>query len=211
MTIVMGERIDIKGPMPRHEIVRKVINTFIETEYLEKGGGTLFRYPVETLPGGQLFIARPGHKKNFDFKVEMEEGSVIGERGTHDEIAKDIRDKKKENEDKFSDLFKLITEMYKCSENDIDMLLANNEDLIKSFKTGASIEFLLKVLKWLFIMEDIIYWDNEGRSFLFNYLKYAAEENDDERFKTLPDRAKRYPHSLRRHMKKCNIEWLPYM
>lgn len=206
----MGKRIDIKGSVPRHEIVREVINTFIETEYLEKGSGTLFRYPVETLPGGRLFIMRPGHKKNFDFKVDMEKRFLIGERGTHDEIIKDVMDKKKENKDKFDDLFKLITKMYKCSENDIDKLLANKGDLIKSFKTGANIEILLKVLKWLFIMEDIIYWDNEGRSFLFNYLKYIAEENDDERFKTLPDRARQDPNSLKRHMKKCNIEWLPY-
>lgn len=210
MTILMGKRIDIRGSMPRHEVIREVVNTFIETEYAEKGGGTLFRYPVEILSEGQLFIMRPGHKKNFDFKVDVEESFGIG-KGSHDEIIKDVMDKKKENKDKFGDLFKLITKMYKCSENDIDTLLVNREDLIKSFKTGTSIEILLKVLKWLFIMEDIIYWDNEGRSFLFNYLKYIAEENDDERFKTLPDRARRDPNSLKRHMKKCNIEWLPYM
>lgn len=52
--------------------MKKVVNTFIQTEYRKKGKGIIFRYPVENLPGGeQLFIVRPSYKKNFDFYVNI--------------------------------------------------------------------------------------------------------------------------------------------
>jgi len=30
-------------------------------------------------------------------------------------------------------------------------------------------------------MEDIIYWDNEGRAFLYNFLRYVANEKNKKR------------------------------
>lgn len=60
-TTITGEMIEIKGAVARHDIVRKVINIFIDTESLQKGHGIKFRYPVENLSTGeQLFIYRPG-------------------------------------------------------------------------------------------------------------------------------------------------------
>lgn|GEM_PF-4242149 len=88
----------IKGFCARHIIVRNVVNTFIETEYNKKGKGIIFRYPVEDLLSIKqtLFISRPGHKKNFDFKVDVIPIFGFGE-GKHIEIAHDLRKKKKEN------------------------------------------------------------------------------------------------------------------
>ena len=37
-------------------------------------------------------------------------------------------------------------------------------------------DILLKVIKWLFIMEDIIYWHYEGRAFLNNFFAYVINE-----------------------------------
>jgi len=31
-SVITGEVIEIKGSLPRHEIVRKIVNTFIDTE-----------------------------------------------------------------------------------------------------------------------------------------------------------------------------------
>ena len=92
--IIKCNRIKIKGDLPRNEIVRKVVNTFIKTEYQKKGKGVTFRYPVEKLPGNRhLFIARPGHKKNFDFKVEVTEEMGLKE-GKHEQVVLDLRVKK---------------------------------------------------------------------------------------------------------------------
>jgi len=205
--IVTGKTIEIKGNLSRHKIVQKVVNTFIKTEYRRKGRGVIFQYPVENLPDGQLFIVRPGHKKNFDFKVEVITNLGLGE-GSHIEIATDLRKKKQKNPQKFGDVLNAITQIYDCSENDIDKILSNYSDLDKSFKIGAKVEVLLKVVKWLFIMEDIVYWDNEGRAFLFNFLRYVSEETDENRLKEALEKVKN-PDRLKSFMKKCGIEWIP--
>lgn len=131
----------------------------------------------------------------------------LGE-GSHIEIANDLKHKKQDNQKKFEDLLKALTEIYNCSENDVDRVLANYPNLNKSFQVGAKVEILLKVVKWLFIMEDIVYWDNEGRAFLFNFLRYVVNETDDSRLKDALTKVKN-PDRLKSFMKKCSIEWIP--
>ena len=173
-TVITGQAIEIKGSLPRHEIVREVINIFIDTESQQRGKGVKFQYLVENLSiGKQLFISRPGGlrgKWNFDFKVEVLEEFGLG-KGTHNEIISDLRSKKQENQQKYSALLQAITKVYDCSENDVDLILKNYPDLQTSFQTGAKVEILLKVVKWMFIMEDIVYWNYQGRAMLYNALK----------------------------------------
>ncbi len=169
-TTIEGKAIEIKGSLTRDEIVKKVVNIFIDAESQQRGHGVKFRYPVENLSTGeQLFIFRPAglNKWNFDFKVEVLEEFGLG-RGTHDEIKSDFRNKKQENPQKINDLLEALTTLYNCSENDIDRLLKNYPDLQKSFQTGAKVDVLLKVAKWMFIMEDIVYWNYKGRAMLYN-------------------------------------------
>ena len=206
--ITFRNMIRIEGNLPRHKIVRKVVNIIIEFEYEKKGKGIKFRYPVEEMPGGKkLYISRPGHKKNFDFKVDTE-GFGLGD-GKHNEVASDIREKRKRNERKFKRFMKALTSLYNCQENDVDKLVRRYR-LVRGFGIGASVEVILKILKWLFIMEDIVYWDNEGRAFLFNYLRYFTLENDEDRLTEFNDRKINDPDKLKRYMEKANIEWIPY-
>ena len=175
-TIIIEEKaIEIKGSLPRDEIVKKVINIFIDAESRQRGKGVKFRYSVERLSiGKQLFIFRPAglNKWNFDFKVEVLEEFGL-RRGTHDEIKSDFHDKKQENPQKFNKLLEALTTLYKCLENDVDRLLKNYPDLQMSFKTGAKVDILLKVVKWMFIMEDIVYWNYKGRAMLYNAIMEA--------------------------------------
>ena len=71
------------------------------------------------------------------------------------------------------------------------------------------VEVLLKVVKWLFIMEDIVYWDNEGRAFLCNFLLYVANESDENRLEEAFRKVKD-PDRLKSFMKKSGITWLSY-
>jgi len=207
--IIKCNKIEVKGCLPRHKIVRKVIGTFIKAEYQEKGKGVEFWYPVENLPDNKrLFIVRPGHKKNFDFKVEVTEEMGLRE-GSHNQIALDLRGKGQENQQKFKDLLQVIEEIYHCSENDINRLLEIHPGIKKAFQIGAEVEVLLKVVKWLFIMEDIVYWDNEGRAFLYNFLVYVANEMDEDRLEEAMLKVKD-PDRLKRFMKKAGIAWMPY-
>lgn len=153
--------------------MRKIINIFIDTENQHRGKGVKFRYPVENLSTGkQLFIYRPGglNKWNFDFKVEVIEDFGLG-KGTHNEIKLDFQNKKQENPQKFTILLQVLTPIYDCSENDVDELLEKYPDLQTSFQTGAKVDILLKVVKWMFVMEDIVYWNYKGRTMLYDELR----------------------------------------
>ena len=207
--IIKCNKIEVKGCLPRHKIVRKVIGTFIKAEYQEKGKGVEFWYPVENLPDNKrLFIVRPGHKKNFDFKVEVTEEMGLRE-GSHNQIALDLRRKGQENQQKFKDLLQVVGEIYHCSENDINRLLEIHPGIKKAFQIGAEVEVLLKVVKWLFIMEDIVYWDNEGHAFLYNFLVYVANEMDEDRLEEAMLKVKD-PNRLKSFMKKAGVAWMPY-
>ena len=179
---VICNPIEIKGSMTRHEIVQKVVNTFINTEHEQRGRGVKFWYPVEQLPSSlqllsedkdnRLFIFRPGglQKWNFDFKVNVTPELGLG-KGTHAEIASDLSNKKQENPQEFVKLIDAIEGIYSGSENDVDKVLAKYPNLQASFQTGAQVDIFLKVLKWMFIMEDIVYWNYDGRAKLYNFLK----------------------------------------
>ncbi|MBI3930933.1 MAG: hypothetical protein HY325_02815 [Chloroflexi bacterium] len=109
-------------------------------------------------------------KWNFDFKVNVTPELGLG-KGTHDAIASDLRNKKQENSQEFEKLIEAMKEIYSGSENDVDQVLTEYPDLPAAFQSGAQVEILLKVLKWMFIMEDIVYWNYDGRAKLYNFLK----------------------------------------
>ena len=173
MKEIYCEPIIIKGKLTRHEIVQTVVNVFIQTEFENRGKGVRFNYPVERFTdGSSLFIFRPAglRKWNFDFKVNVTPEMGLG-KGTHAEIAMDFTNKKKENERGFVELIKTMEEMCTGSEADVSEILKKYPSLQTSFQTGSNVEVLLKVLKWMFIMEDIVYWNYDGRMKLYNYLK----------------------------------------
>ena len=207
--IITGKMIEIKGTLARHKIVQRVVNTFINTEYRKKGKGKAFQYPVESLSKGILYIARPGYKKNFDFKVEIPENISLGKE-KQIQIALDLRVKGYENPRKRDDLIQAIYELYIGKQNDIDKLLKQYTNLKKSFRRGIKLDDILKILKWLFIMEDIVYWDNEGRAFLYNFIYYVISEPNKKRLKeAFSKNVIKDPNRLRSYMRKAGLEWMP--
>lgn len=167
---ITGPRLAISGALPRHEIVRTVVETFIKTEAPHLGAGAKFRYPVEDLSiGHPLFLVRPAalRKWNFDFKVEVLPTFGM-DKGRHSDIVKDFEKKRRENTKAYDDLRRALDKVYLCSESDVDTVLRQYPHLAGSFKSGAKVDVLLKVVKWMFIMEDIVYWNYKGRSKLYD-------------------------------------------
>jgi len=140
--------------------------------------------------------------------VEVTEEMGLKE-GSHVQIALDLRRKRQENQQKFKDLLQSIEKIYQCSENNVNHLLEIYSGVKKAFQVGAEIGVLLKVMKWLFIMEDIVYWDNEGRAFLYNFLVYVANESDESRLEEAILKVKD-PDRLKSFMKKSGVAWLSY-
>jgi hypothetical protein len=207
--IITGKMIEIKGTLARHKIVQRVVNTFIGTEYRKKGKGISFQYPVEKLSDGTLYIARPGYKKNFDFKVEIPENISLGKE-KQIQIALDLRTKGYENPRKRDSLIQVIYKIYIGKQNDVDKLLKEYANLKKSFRRGIKLDDILKILKCLFIMEDIVYWDNEGRAFLYNFIYYVISEPNKKRLnEAFSKNVIKDPKRLRSYMKKAGLEWKP--
>ncbi|HIE41577.1 MAG TPA: hypothetical protein EYP80_02830 [Candidatus Aenigmarchaeota archaeon] len=205
--VIEGPEIKITGKLGRFEIVKSVVSSFIEFEKDKKGKGIEFRYPVEKLSNGEtLYIHRPGVKWNFDFKVEIPQDCGL-EDGRHDQIALILRDMKRSSKEEFDKLQGIIDKLYHCLNNDVDDML---KETPISYKDEVAIDILLKVIKWLFIMEDIIYWHYEGRAFLYNFFVYAIHEEDEIRFQDTISKIRQRkirPDNIKRLLKERNIEW----
>ncbi len=201
--VLIGPEIRILEPINRFEIIKIVINTFIDFEKDKKGKEVEFRYPVEILSNNEkLYIRRPGIKWDFDFKVEIPLSCELGE-GRHDQIASFLIKLKKENEEIFNKLWVIIENLYKCVNNDVDQMLLDFS------LTYNYVDVLSKVIKWLFIMEDIIYWHYEGRAFLYNFIYYTLNEKDETcRENILKKGRKMKPETIKKLLRKLNMDWV---
>ncbi|MDE1869315.1 MAG: hypothetical protein KGH60_05130 [Candidatus Micrarchaeota archaeon] len=150
----------------RKELREGAVNKFLS----EKGGYwkdgkkhvTMYRYNVETLKNGKrVFLLKPTFlNKGIDFQVWIEDfKGKDSARPSHKDIIEDLKLKKHENIEEFVELMKLINKVYDCTDPDD---LRYNLD----FKKGLSVELILKALKWLFIEQDITYWNYDGRGML---------------------------------------------
>ncbi len=161
---VIGDRISIR---------KQVIMKFLEEE-AGTGRGDLcsrYIYEVETLSDGRkILLKRPASlNKGVDFTVHIE-NARFRNRGqvdmpSHSNIFQHLLDKKSSNPDDYDKVKVLIHKLYNC-EN-----LEHQECAILDFRTGYSVESILQAVKWLFIEQDVTYWNWSGRSMLFSALR----------------------------------------
>lgn len=174
------ENYNIEFPLvgnSREKLRKVVVNAFLS----EKGGYwkegvkhvTRYKYFVETLKDGRrVFLLRPTYlNKGIDFQVwvELFDGKKDG-RPSHQDIFNDLKIKKKENSKDFPKLVEAIKRVWNCEEP--DSILADVKEV--EFQKGWPAEMLLKILKWLFIEQDITYWNYDGRGMLFDAIKKHA-------------------------------------
>lgn len=155
------------------ESCRKDLRHKIVNQFLAENGGywkdgikhvSRYRYFVETLKDGRrVFLLRPTFlNKGIDFQVWVERMTDgTDDRPSHKDIFADLKLKKEENPKEFEILAKAIDRVWNCE--DPDKIL---NEINLSFKEGFPAEMLLKMLKWLFIEQDITYWNYDGRGML---------------------------------------------
>ncbi len=132
---------------------------------------TRFKYFVERLEDGRrIFLLRPTFlNKGIDFQVWVEKfDGTNDKRPSHKTIFEDMKLKKGENPQNFNKVVQLVNDVWNCKEPD-SILQKEDKD---AFRQGLPLEMLLKVLKWLFIEQDITYWNYDGRLML----KMAIDE-----------------------------------
>lgn len=154
--------------------IRKSLVVIFLKERCGQGKGELrsaYTYEVDTLSiGNKVLLKRPARlNKGFDFEVHIE-GMNFGERRrssmpSHRFVINDLRHKKRVSVWKFRKLKTQINKLFKCkSSKRIDMNSPH-------FNRGVPTEVLLYAIKWLFIEQDVTYWNWSGREMLFNKIK----------------------------------------
>lgn len=87
---------------------------------------------------------------------------------SHSNIIKDLIDKKDHNSNEYQKVMNIINKLYNCE------IVKEAEYRNIKFDIGHSIEAILKSIKWLFIEQDVTYWNWSGRAMLYSKLR---EEN----------------------------------
>lgn len=155
----------------RNDIRMKVVNE-LSKEIPGQGKKELaskYTYYVETLDDNRrIYLRRPAFLHNgFDFVVCVE-GINFNPSGrrrdypTHDDILNDLREKYLEAPDKYEILYAALSATYYCAYIDLSTINSLH------FESGFPCDLLIKTLKWLFIEQDIRYWNYSGRDMLWN-------------------------------------------
>lgn len=157
----------------RNEIRMKVVNELAK-EVPGKGKNKLsskYTYYVETLNDNRrIYLRRPAFLYNgFDFVVCVEDINFnpLGRRRncpTHQDILNDLNGKYFEDPKKYEILFSALSATYSCTYVDFEPI----DSLY--FESGFPCDLLIKTLKWLFIEQDIRYWNYSGRDMLWKYI-----------------------------------------
>jgi nucleoside-diphosphate-sugar epimerase len=130
-------------------------------------------YEVETVADGRIVhLMRPAWKnKGFDFMIHVS-GTVFhpGGRATmpsQTDIVNDLRAKRREDRRKFLRVKDIIDRLYACS------AVSDEELRVLNFRTGHTFEVVAKAAKWLFIEQDLTYWNFSGRGMLYGAITSA--------------------------------------
>ncbi|MBK5127852.1 DNA adenine methylase [Streptococcus parasanguinis] len=142
-----------------------------------------YTYYVETLlDERRIFLRRPANLHNgFDFLVCVENTnfSKKGKRKRnfpkHDEIVNDLLLKQMNSPEQFNKLLSMIEDIYFCRKN-----YQASDFQCFTFNQGFSADLIALTLKWLFIEQDIRYWNYSGRAMLWQGLSQMINKKMEE-------------------------------
>lgn len=149
---------------------RKELRKFILTTYVEEDCNAKLRYYVETLENGKrIYIERPAQlNKGCDFVVFVED-FILYQNGNdkppkHDDVLEDLREKKHTlTMDQYEQLKLAIESIYNLEQYNNTIQYTQTLPPV-----GWDYEVLLKLLRWLFIEQDVTYWSGSGRNMLYS-------------------------------------------
>lgn len=197
--VINGPPRTFKGPHRRVYVIKTVVQTFIKTESRVNFKKEIVQYPVEFNSGVPIiYLMRPGYKKNFDFYVKLENIKYgltkKKEVETHVEIGAAFDGIIPRETTAIQKGLGSITDVYLGREYDVDKVVKfRDNELVKR----------VKALKWLFVMEDVLYWGYAGRAFLYNALNYYINTKNKTGYEKYYD-----PGKLKRDLAKKGIDWV---
>lgn len=166
--------------LPNHLSTRQGIRHWLVKEFLKETAGTgkgsdasKYIYQVEQcLTGNVIELVRPAtlnygmdftvHLRNVQFRNK----GAYKDRPKHQEIIDDLLLKKQADPTAYQQLAEILSEVYDCKSVNI----SNLQNL--SISAGLlSCEEVVLIIKWLWIEQDITYWNYSGRGMLYSILK----------------------------------------
>ncbi len=147
-------------------------------KWLDEGQYTDYRYNVESCNNGsRIYLLRPTFlNKGFDFQVNLEgfksrlpkKRKSNSEKPSHGDVIADLKEKVARYPALTDDLFSAISAVYDCEE--IKDILKRHPRLQK-VAVGLPLDATLRIIKWLFIEQDLTYWAWSGRNRLMSAME----------------------------------------
>jgi hypothetical protein len=128
-----------------------------------------YRYFVETCSDGKrIYLCRPTRNYGVDFEVRVEGFRSLtrknkSERPSHDDVIHDLSGKIKARPDLTEELYAVICNTFDCMEA-ADAI--GDHPRVTELAEGLPIDKTLRIIKWLFIEQDLTYWLGTGRNML---------------------------------------------
>lgn len=170
----------------RESIRQEITNLFLQ----EKPGfdintkqvvPTKYRYNVEFIEDYIIYLQRPAWlNKGFDFIVNVDNLYFKINDGrrhknpSHLDITTILTTYKNTHNHIYDDVKILIKDIYECKCVDIATNANTMPPFINYNNEQIPIAVILYCIKWLFIEQDLTYWNYSGRYKLFNYLIESA-------------------------------------
>jgi hypothetical protein len=151
----------------RNELRKEVINMFLQEN---PGTGryeltSRYKYITKIIGNNEVYLSRPAQFNNgFDFTLNVSNINFNPHgrsttRPTHQNIFDDLELKKEANPNLYAILKSQIDKIYNC----ITPTRTNFD-----FGVGLDTEILLECIKWLFVEQDVTYWNYSGRAMFYS-------------------------------------------
>jgi hypothetical protein len=149
-------------------------------------GCSKYQYIVDqSLDGATIYLIRPAglnngidfiiHLSGFNFKTHKSNGHRLPEAQKTNPSYKDIIEILKHFKNEKKNEYRLISEnivrTYKCEDIKYIAKMSKIRIFHKSAQNYISAETICLVIKWLFIEQDLTYWNYSGRAMFLKALK----------------------------------------
>ncbi len=160
----------------RADIRNELVTLFLQEQ---PGTGTgvnasRYRYKVDVFNNYSIVLNRPaGLNKGFDFTVNIQGMSFKKQRTysnpSHQDIISILQAVQNANPIQYQNVCLEIRNIYNCVSPNFQNI--SGITFLDHTNTPRPIEIILLAIKWLFVEQDITYWNWSGRNMLFSSLQ----------------------------------------
>ncbi|MCX2717476.1 hypothetical protein OQH61_06990 [Helicobacter sp. MIT 21-1697] len=172
----------------REEIRKELVCLFLQEKSgwdFDEGKST-YKYIVERIEQYVIYLQRPAPlNKGFDFIVNVENmyfklnDSRRHRNPSHKDIVYILMIYKQSFAREYSKIQELIKRIFLCENFNIAKEVQDLSPFVNYDGEAIPIAVILCCIKWLFIEQDVTYWNWSGRSMLFNHLQESGLVFDD--------------------------------